>query len=100
MVVARDWSTGNRGNDIRKCMGAVFGEEYGRSDGSHGCLQKCILVRRDGDDMYARIRVLDASCCFNTIHARHFHIHNDDLRRESIGHLNGRLSVCGLADNG
>ena len=36
MVLPYDWTASYLGNDIRKRMGAVFGDEGGRSDGFHG----------------------------------------------------------------
>ena len=81
-------------------MGAVFGDEGGGAGGFHGGFEIRVVLTRDSNHMDIRKRLFDSLSGLDSIHSRHFHIHNDDVRNEANGHFNGFVSVCGLTNDG
>lgn len=77
-------------------MSTVLRDERGKAYGLHGVFQIRFILRRNSDDMDLRERLLDVLRGLNAIFARHFHVHNNDVRRESKGQVNGFVPVCGL----
>jgi hypothetical protein len=49
--------------------------------------------------VHAWKKTFDSPGCLDSTYPRHFHIHNNDVRSESKGQLNGCLPVCGLTDD-
>ena len=50
--------------------------------------------------MYMWKKPFDPPSGLDPIDPRHFHIHDNDVRSESKGHLNGGLPVSCLTDDG
>ncbi len=95
----REGAAGDCRNDIRKRMGAVFGDEGGRAGGCHGGFEIRVVLSRDSNHMDIWKRLFDPLSGLDSIRSRHFHIHDDDVRNEANGHFNGFISVCGLTDD-
>ena len=80
-------------------MGTVLHEEVTRSDGFHRFFYESVILRGDSNDVDAWKKPFDPTSCLHPTYPGHFHIHDNDVRKESKGHLNGCLPVCGLTDD-
>jgi hypothetical protein len=58
-----------------------------------------ITVKRESDDLRVRELQGDLPGCIDSVHDRHFDIHEHDVRPVLLDFLNGRKAVFGLSDD-
>lgn len=81
-------------------MGTVLRDKVRGSGSFHGFFYGSVILRGDSNDVYVWKKTFDPPSGLDSTDPGHFHIHNNDLRKELKGHLNSCLSVHGRTDNG
>ena len=81
-------------------MGTVLRDKVGGSGSFHGFFYDRVILRGDSNDVYSWEKTFDPPSGLDSTDPGHCHIHDNDLRKELKGHLNGCLPVHGRTDNG